>query len=129
MDNLNYRVREGYPRSDCAEAWATHRKTTQVLWGLIAGWIPFYLVIAETSARFLPKSNFKYAFIAAAAYIAGLVVVGNMVNLFRCPRCGSRFYAWGPFGLGHNMFKRHCRNCGLCKWQCDGLETDSSAGR
>jgi hypothetical protein len=57
--------------------------------------------------------------VAIIPYVVVLVVFSINVSNFACPRCGNCFYAWGPWGLGHNSFARKCRNCGLRKWQCE----------
>jgi len=49
---------------------------------------------------------------------AGLLIIsGVRIGAFRCPRCGSLFFArrtnqW-PY---HNILARSCQTCGLRKW-------------
>ena len=117
MNEAGYRVREGYPKHNCAEEWTRHRKYTHIAWGLFAGWIPFGFVVGSLIVWLHLRVNL--AFVALIPYLLGLVIFANVVSVFRCPRCGNRFYAWGPWGLGHNSFARKCGNCGLRKWQCD----------
>jgi hypothetical protein len=120
MNDVSYRVRDGYPKHNCAEEWAKHRKLTRIVWGLFAGWIPYGFFVI-TSLNWL-HLGINLAFVAIIPYILALLIISNLASNFRCPRCGSRFYAWGPWGLGHNGFARKCRNCGLPKWQCGGLD-------
>ena len=112
-------VREGYPKSNCLELWERHKRFTHTLWGLFPGWIPYGFLVIEALivGLHLPMNS---VFVAIVPYALALVIVENAVSSFRCPRCGSRFYAWGPFELGLNGFARKCRNCGLPQWQCIG---------
>jgi hypothetical protein len=111
-------VRDGYPKPNCAEEWAKHRKRTYIVWGLFAGWIPYGFLIM-TLVSWLHSSYAAAPFIAIVPYALALLLLSMVVSNFRYPRCGNRFYAWGPWGLGHNGFARKCRNCGLRKWQCE----------
>lgn len=111
-------VREGYPIANCSEVWAKHRRYTRLSWGLFLGWIPYGGLIGGIFLAWLHLPS-SFAFAAVVPYVLALITVSQIVSMFRCPRCGSRFYAWGPFGLGRNGFARKCRNCGLLKWQCD----------
>jgi hypothetical protein len=125
MIDANYKVRDGYPKQNCAEEWTKHRKRTHIVWGLFAGWIPYGFFVGITVLNWL-RLRPSFAFAAVVPYMLALVIFSNVVSAFRCPRCGSRFYAWGPWGLGHNSFARKCRNCGLRKWQCDGTSQATS---
>jgi hypothetical protein len=53
-------VRDDYPKPNCAEEWAKHRKRTYIVWGLFAGWIPFGFLIG-TLLNWL-HSSFDAAF-------------------------------------------------------------------
>ena len=119
MSDLNYRVRDGYPKADCALSWARYRELARVAWILFAGWIPYGLLVSLVLGHLVAELSSGWIFAAVVPYIAALVIVANMAGNLRCPRCGYRFFALGPFGLGHNSFARKCRNCGLKKWQCD----------
>jgi hypothetical protein len=114
------KIRAGYPKQDCAEEWTKHRNHKRFVWALFIGWIPYGGLVVFI----LNLLHMRAAFVFVAAlvpYILALVVFTNMASIFRCPRCGSRFYAWGPRGVGHNSFARNCRNCGLRKWKCDEI--------
>jgi hypothetical protein len=124
MNDPSYKVRDGYPKVNCAEEWTKHRQRTRIVWLLFAGWIPYGFLINIVLTWLHVPINF--AFVAVIPYLVAFVISSNVVSMFRCPRCGSRFYAWGPWGLGHNAFARSWRNCGLRKWQCDGINHTSS---
>jgi len=125
VNTRNGKVREGYPLPDCEAAWAKHRKWTRITWGLFLGWIPFAFSVIELleiqPKRFGVETPAAIVFTLFGGYVLSLIIISNIVSAFRCPRCGARFYAWGPWGLGHNGFARKCRNCGLKKWQCDDV--------
>lgn len=100
----------------CSEEWAKHRKQARIVWALVAGWIPY----AALSFLLLNWLHVVAAiWVAIISYLLVLVVFSSRFSNFACPKCGERFYAWGPWGLGHNSFARKCRNCGLHKWKCE----------
>ena len=113
--------RQGEPITNCAEAWKRHRRYWRVIWGLIAGWLPYGVIMGAISLLW-PRLPFNFLFAATIPYFLALIVVSQIALLFRCPRCASHFYARGPLVLGQNAFTKKCRNCGLPKWQCDVLE-------
>jgi hypothetical protein len=66
----------------------------------------------------LNKVAFWALMIPAAWALA--VICQKMVDL-HCPRCGWNFYPPGMNRLGRKIFLRKCINCGLRKWQRDGV--------
>ncbi|MDR3578944.1 MAG: hypothetical protein P4L44_03160 [Oryzomonas sp.] len=91
-----------------------------VLVTMFCMWIPYGMLITIL--------NFPEAFIFA--YMAGMVIVGFMLQFAKCPRCGHYFQFrtfkdaqssdrdWERisllFGGGyHNTFTKKCLNCGL----------------
>lgn len=118
-------VRVGYPLANCEKAWRRHRIVTRWCWGLFLGWLPYGVLVGFPSERVIARWHLPgwLAFIPFVAYMLAFLVVGNVQARFRCPRCGSRFYAFGPFGLGHNGFARKCSNCQLRKWNCPATAT------
>jgi hypothetical protein len=125
MEAAGYKIRGGYPRVDCGELWEQHRRRTWICWGMFFGWIPYGAAVFRLLSL-IHLSESPVIVILLGGYILTWVVLGCLVGQFRCPRCGGRFYAWGPWGLGHNGFKRSCRNCGLRKYQCDDVSSASS---
>jgi hypothetical protein len=99
----------------CLEQWTKHRKQTRIVWALFVGWIPYGIFVLRTET----STHSDYVGLALIPYVLVLMIVSAKASWFRCPRCRERFYAWGPWGLGHNGFARKCRNCGLRKWQCE----------
>ena len=94
-----------------------HRRYQNLTLGLFVGWIPFGFLVGSVTINWLRLPPL-WVFIPIGIYVIVLVVVANIYAAFRCPNCGHRFYAWGPYGLGYNSFARKCRNCGLRKWHC-----------
>ena len=115
--SMRGKVRDGFPIEDCAGAWAKHRRYMRLTWVIFVGWIPYGALVIEVFQVLLHLPTFVIP--AIVPYVLALILLSNLVSMFRCPRCGSRFYVWGPFGLGHNGFAKKCRNCGLKRWQCD----------
>ena len=119
MNQGSYKVRNGYPSHNCAAEWTKHRTRSHLFWGLLAGWIPYGILVVAVSNWLHSRSEIGFV-VVLMPYLLALFVFANMVSVFRCPRCGSPFYAWGPRRIVHNSFATRCRNCGLQKWQCDG---------
>ncbi len=94
---------------------------------MFAGWIPFAMLVIIIAAR-LGYNRSNLPFVPLVGYMLVWLVLGNVVRAFRCPRCGSRFYALWSWGMGHNPLARKCRNCGLRKWQCDGINNPAVFG-
>ena len=95
-------IKEGFPIAKCAEAWTKHRRYTRLTWGLLFGWIP-YGVLAFSISELLHIRGL--VILAIVPYVLALIIVSNLASRFRCPRCGSFFYAWGPFG-GPQWFRK-----------------------
>ncbi len=111
-------VREGYPVADFGAVWEKYRKYFWISIAMFVGWMPFGVVIIGGLERW----NLNWAvFPAIAIYIVAMSAASIKASGLRCPRCGSRFFEWGPFGAGHNPFARKCGNCGLKKWQCQTI--------
>lgn len=113
----------GYPLPDCPAAWRTHRKWQRLSWILFALWLPFgacvfYLLEALPQKMWGREAPAPVVFGLLGTYAIAWVVVCNLAAAMKCPNCGFGFFAWGPWGLGHNTFARKCRNCGLRKWEC-----------
>jgi predicted RNA-binding Zn-ribbon protein involved in translation (DUF1610 family) len=111
------KARAGYPAADCPNRWRNHRRWIRRTWALFAGWVPANLAVFYVLHKLSVPEGW-WMFVTPVGYAIVMIVVANITSNFRCPRCGQRFYAWGPWGLGHNSFARKCRNCGLRKWQC-----------
>lgn len=119
-----YKVRDGYPLANCAAAWSRHRTITRWCWGLLLGWVPFCILVFEAFQPILKRLHAPewFAFLPFAAFVLAIIVLGNIQGTFRCPQCGSRFYAFGPWGIGYNSYARNCRNCGLRKYECPSAD-------
>jgi hypothetical protein len=108
-------TREGYPLPDCPAVWAKHRKRLHFLVGLWVGWVPFGVLVTMGLRRL---GILPWAPVFVVLYMLAIIVAAILWGTFRCPRCGHKFYARGPFGLLQNKLARKCRNCGLRKYQC-----------
>jgi hypothetical protein len=115
--NADYKLRDGYPKLDCHAEWRRYRKLFWTSIALFVSWLPYGILIF-TLARASRTTETIGPLIFLGAYMTLFLSVSIMGSNFRCPRCGYRFFAWGPFGLGHNSFARACRNCKLQKWTC-----------
>ena len=109
----------GYPLDDdgCADSWKTYKKQMRVFWAFSLGWMPFGGLVALLILTWLKLSS-VFAFVPMFAYMFAWLVCANIPVRLRCPQCGARFFAFGPWGLGTNQFARKCRNCGLKKFAC-----------
>lgn len=118
-DNLKtYKMRDGYPKLDCAKEWKRHRRNKWIVWLLVPGWIPYGVLVVFIMATLNVQSDRAFA-VAMSAYAFAEGVFTLRVSFFPCPRCGSSFKAWSQWGLGYKGTPEKCRNCGLGKWQCE----------
>jgi hypothetical protein len=124
-------VREGYPVSNCEEVWKIHGQWSAWFFGLGLGLLPFVMAtfaLAEWLRRFVQFPDWL-AFLPVWMYFAALVILGYVKQQLRCPRCGARFYRWGPWGIFKGGIVRDCSNCGLKKWQClEEVSAETEAG-
>src|SRR5580704_1320405 len=98
MNIASYKMRAGYPKDNCTEEWTKHRKYKRMVWILFAGWIPYGSLVVLIVSRLHTTAGFVFV-AALIPYILALVIFANLVSIFRCPKCGSRFYGWGPWAL------------------------------
>jgi hypothetical protein len=81
MNDLGYKVRDGYPKVNCAEEWTKHRQRTRIVWLLFAGWIPYGFLINIVLTWLHVPINF--AFVAVIPYLVAFVISSNVVSMFR----------------------------------------------
>ena len=130
MKTAYWGVREGYPVSNCEEVWKIHGQWSAWFSGLGLGFLPFVMAtfaFVEWLRRFVRFPDWL-AFLLILLYFAAFVIIGYVKQHFRCPRCGARFYRWGPWGLFQGGITRDCYNCGLKKWECSEEPADDSDG-
>jgi hypothetical protein len=95
------------------------------------GILPFTMgtfAFEEWLSRFIRLTD-ALTFLPALLYLSTFVTVAYVKQKFRCPRCGARFYRWGPWGIFKGGIVRDCYNCGLKKWQClEEVSAETEAG-
>lgn len=119
-----YKRKPGYPVADCPAVWQRYRKAQRFSLTLVVLW-PVIVALNLVFLAILPLLVWHRA-VAAPVFFSVLgfsgsvlVLVGKTALSLRCPNCGYRFFAWGPWGLLHSRYTRKCRNCGLYKWTCN----------
>jgi hypothetical protein len=112
-------LRGGYPVADFAAVWAKYRRWRWIKWGLFLGWVPFIVAFSDRMEHWHQEWA---VFPVLAICLVTLIAASWITSRLRCPRCGSRFFEFGPFGLGQNPFARKCGNCELGKWQCQSVD-------
>jgi hypothetical protein len=96
---------------DYSQQWSKFRKLRN--WGLLAlvAFIPWLTLVGLAVQRFLWPDG---VFLAVSLLcVAGLTVPWTRLALFRCPRCGKRFFTTMWY---RNPFARKCVHCGLPKY-------------
>ena len=93
------------------DAWDEYRKRRKRAFFAFIAYVPVVSVIALLSLCLF--STFTPALVVAFAWMVFLVIVGNVVVRFPCPRCGKWFFAKWWY---HNGFARRCIHCGLPKY-------------
>jgi len=115
-----WKVRDGYPLPNCEEAWKVHARWAAYSLWMGIGILPFTMgtfAFEEWLSRFIRLPD-ALTFLPVLFYLAVFVIVAYVKQQFRCPRCGARFYRWGPWGIFKGGIVRECYNCGLKKWAC-----------
>ena len=101
---------------DCGAKWEYLRRWQRA--SIVAFLICFCLVIVlAMKAAKLGKLGF---FICIIPCITAWALMNQKCADFSCPRCKMRFYKQQIGGFGYNLFSRHCQNCNLKKWDCEG---------
>ena len=95
--------------------WQDYRRRRKLLFFAIFGYIPacavFYLVTMQLySDRFVQPFAICWMAISAFAFIR--------VSVFRCPRCGNKFFIRRrlAFFSDYRMFAQKCMHCDLPKY-------------
>jgi predicted membrane channel-forming protein YqfA (hemolysin III family) len=104
------------PPDDYQEHWRRYKKLRNVFFFLFLGYVP--VVAAFTVLVSMPLRAFTPSFVFAVIWIVMLLVVGNRLSAWRCPRCGQWFAAKWWYNKG--LFARKCVHCGLPKFAASG---------
>ncbi len=97
--------------SESVDPWQEYRKRRDLALFAFLGYVPFVFVIAVVAQRLFDSTT--PGFIAALGWMVFFVVASNRCLRFRCPRCGTWFFAKWWY---HNSFARRCVHCGLRKY-------------
>jgi membrane protein DedA with SNARE-associated domain len=93
------------------DTWSEYRKWRNISLFALVGYVPIVFGVGVLSMRLF--DTFTPAFVLAFAWMAFVVIVGNICLRFPCPRCGKAFFAkWWYY----NGFARRCVHCGLLKY-------------
>ncbi len=106
----------GYKRD-----WETlHRLKTQLLWATLGSTAALFgLFIILASAFGDSWLTWVGITILDVCYAALLLVMYLRVRLWRCPRCGNRFFAYSE-RHALSIFTKRCGNCNLNRF--DAIE-------
>ena len=115
MNEATYRVRDGYPKQNCAEQWTKHRKRTRIVCLLFVGWIPYGYVILNIN-QWLHVQTEIFSLLSYLSFWP-LWSTAFWCHRSYAQRCGSRFTAWGQMGswIQRRFFVKKCHRCGLRK--------------
>jgi DNA-directed RNA polymerase subunit RPC12/RpoP len=101
----------------CSRAWDEYRSRGNLFAFAFLGYVPVVGLFAlATIALFHTTTP---AFALAIAWMAFFLVASIRLQLFKCPRCGNRFFVKSWF---RNDLARRCLHCKLKKYA--GPETD-----
>ena len=91
--------------------WAELRKRERICWVLLLAYVPVVAIIGFSLGR-LVDSSVPFLLVAGA-WACALLVAGNGVLSWPCPRCGQPFFSTRWY---YNTFARRCVHCKLPKW-------------
>jgi hypothetical protein len=91
--------------------WLEYKRRRRLSWFIVLTYIPGVLLIEIFSSLVLQSE--QPAYVAAFIWMIAVVISGNRVISWKCPRCGKPFFATWFF---KNPFAWKCLNCGLPKW-------------
>jgi hypothetical protein len=102
----------GAPMSDYEFAWQKCRSlTNQFVFALV---VQILIVAASIHYSGAIRRNFAPTVALQLAWVVVVFVTGIRLQIFRCPRCGEKFFVSPAYY--HNVFARRCLNCGLPKY-------------
>jgi FtsH-binding integral membrane protein len=101
---------------DYSANWQAYRRLRNVWWVLLLAWLPSTIVFALISNAVIRTP--APALVVAAVWLLTWMVVGALLQRWRCPRCGKWFSLTWFYGLGY--FARKCVHCGLPKYAKHG---------
>jgi hypothetical protein len=106
--------------TDYAVSWEDYRRRCRRAALLLLGWLPVAGGFAFLMQRF--HLSEAAAEVGAGAWMVAAFWTALRIKLWRCPRCGNRFFMRR---LVSDPFARKCLHCGLPKWELRG---SSAAG-
>src|SRR3954469_12418911 len=102
------------------DAWRRQRVWERLSWIVLVGGFVALAVVTQISVS-ITRRPAEWLRPFGFLWFIGSAAVSIRRSLFRCPRCGERFYV-GRFWA--NAFTRRCMNCRLPKW-APGPEDES----
>lgn len=115
--NLQRDVEGGLSESEIARyeaAWQQYRVYSTRYWLVFLGYVPAVFFFGWLLS-FIFNDSLAHGIIAFG-WMGLWMATGQGYAGFRCPRCGSKFFARKGF---HNSFSSKCLNCGLPKYAHD----------
>ena len=95
------------------ESWRNLRTRIRLFWIIWAGGIPVIMLVVIPLSHVFRNATLWVGGGLGVLWLGGFAVAGIYRSLFRCPRCGRRFFL-GSRWL--NPYARKCLNCGLKRW-------------
>jgi hypothetical protein len=109
----------GFDQAHHAAAWRKYKVLRLLFCFLGIGWLPFMFGIIRLTNRWNFNSATDYpamiAWFLVLLWVISACVVGTMLILWPCPRCGKLFR-----GLFHPFLPKQCVHCGLPRWASRG---------
>jgi hypothetical protein len=101
---------EGPVPQSYSEGWRDYRRRVRILSGSWLGGLVFILFtsLASVLGRVFPLDRSVFGLV----WLAAFMISGVRLATWRCPRCGSWFFARGS---SWHPFTRACLHCGLPK--------------
>jgi hypothetical protein len=91
--------------------WKKYRRLSRLSWIIVLTYAPGVLIIG--GILYAVSGSETPIYVVAIMWMLAVVISGNRVIGWKCPRCGKSFFtAW----FIRNPFAIKCFHCGLPKW-------------
>jgi hypothetical protein len=113
-------------KSDYRAAWRDLNRRSAIFWTVFLTYLPGVGSVVFVSGLLYGEAAKPFTPCIALGWLAAFIAAGYYRGIFRCPRCGERFFRSDEW---HNTFTSRCLNCDL-QWGDDpGTDVGNRSGK